>query len=178
MKLKANLSFEDFLEMEQMERLYYSDEFITPAEEAMRWYQMHPYSVKVVEVEGEIVGFMNLFPIAHDVAECIRSGEFNDHDLKAEEILSPEHPEEPLQLLLSCIVVKENRRNIGVISQLMRSYVKEIDGWGKEVRDVLMETVTSDGTKFARRMGMERTREKKDTIVWKISYDRFKKNVT
>ena len=74
--------------------------------------------------------------------------------------------------------MKENRRNIGVISQLMRSYVKEIDGWGKEVRDVLMETVTSDGAKFARRMGMERTREKKDTIVWKISYERFKKNVT
>lgn len=176
MRLKTDLTFEDFWEMEQMERKFYSEEFIAPAEEAMRWFEAHPFSVKVVEDDGEIAGFMNLFPVVPSVAKAILHGEFNDHDLKAENIQSPDHADEPLQIFLSCLVVRSSKRHTGVVSVLMNSYFEEIDSWGNEIGNVMMETVTVEGAQFAQRIGMKHVRVKVDTTVWQIAYDRLKRN--
>ncbi|MFC4410781.1 hypothetical protein ACFOZY_10180 [Chungangia koreensis] len=176
MRLKTDLTFQDFLEMEQMERMFYSEEFIAPAEEAMRWYEAHPFSVKVVEAAGDIAGFMNLFPVVPSVAKAVSHGGFNDHDLKAEDIQSPDQANWPLQLFLSCIVVRSSNRHTGVVSLLMNSYFEEIDSWGKEIRGVWMETVTEDGAQFAQRIGMKQVKCKLATTVWQIDYEKLKRH--
>jgi len=175
MRLRTELSFQDFVEMEQLERKFYREEFIAPAEEAMRWFQAHPFSIKIVENYGEIVGFMNCFPVVPAVAKAIKNGGFNDQELKVEDIQSPKEAKEPLQLFLSCIVVKEENRHTGVVSLLMNSYFEEIDSWGKRIASVLMETVTKEGAQFAQRMGMEQVRAKTDTTVWQIPYLQLKR---
>lgn len=165
---------DDFIEMEQMERDYYCEEFIAPAKEAMSWYKEHPFSVKVVEANGEIAGFMNLFPVVPSVAAAILDGEFNDHDLITEDIQSPFEAKGSLQLFLSCLVVRENQRHKGVVTLLMNSYIKEIDSWKTEISDVLMETVTLEGNQFAAHIGMEKVKVKPETVVWKTTYERLK----
>ena len=68
------LTLQHFRDMEALELQFYAAEFITPAEESWSWYDLHPHSTVAAEVNGELAGFVNLFPVQPAIYEALRAG--------------------------------------------------------------------------------------------------------
>lgn len=85
---------------------FYGEEFITPPQEAYRWYQRYPYTVVAAAHNDNIVGFVNLFPVKKHIDEALRAGEFNDHFLTLDGVEDIHIASDtPLHMFLCCVVV-------------------------------------------------------------------------
>ncbi len=159
--VKQELSLEDFQKMEEMEAAYYSQDYITPAEEAYQWHLHKPYT-GVVLADGEvIVGFLDILPVGHDLFKSIVDGRFNDRDLRVENVLTKEQmlaeDHQPISLFVSCAVIHPNYRGKGVMAQLFMEYRKQLIrmiNWGVVFHQVVGDCVTLEGEMFSQKIGM------------------------
>lgn len=158
LEFPQTLAYCHFEQMFDLECLYYSEEFITPADEAWRWYVQHPHSV-VVALHGDAVaGFVNLFPINLELFDEIRVGRFNDADLVADDIVSLDElaaQDKKYGMFLSCIVVRESFRRYGLVEALLAKAVETYLPYKERIADIAIDTVTHDGINFARRYGFK-----------------------
>lgn len=157
MYIKQALTLDDFKKMERMERRYYDEAYITPAEEAFQWYTYDEQSIKVVCEDDRIVGFCNLFPIQEHVYRLIEQGTFNDSLLTYKDILKITETTLPVNLFLSCILVEEPYRKSGVTGFIIRSYWQYFNEWvekGGVIQSVITDNVTSEGAFFSQKIGL------------------------
>lgn len=155
MNVKRELVLDDFMQMYHLEALYYTEEHITPAEESYRWYQQHPYSVCALEEAGEIVAFINLFPIGEDLFERIQSGEYNDKDLKAEDIVAMGQPVEgTVHMFLCCVVIHGNYRGQGLVKKLLKEASKPYETIAHQIQYMITDNVTGEGRQLSEKLGM------------------------
>lgn len=148
MNIKKELTLQDFIEMEKLEKQFYSEDFITPAQESYACYIQDKWSIVAVEVENKIVGFMNLFPIKSEVFNKIKSGMFNDKDLVAKDISDIDKTP---YLFLSCVVVHQAYRKKGVLNLLFQTYMEYYKD--AHMKQVIMDVVTVDGERVATNLG-------------------------
>lgn len=148
------LRYRHFEQMAQLEHRYYGEEFITPPQEAYRWYLRYPYTVVAAAEGDEVVGFVNLFPVKPAIYEALRAGRFNDHFLTLEGVADPEaDPGSPLHMFLSCIVVAEAYRATGLARALLQAAVQQYAPVYHRCTEVLTDNVTAQGERFSRRYG-------------------------
>ena len=89
LSLAQSLTLSDFHQMYAIERAYYDPRYITPPQEAFRWYQAYPLSTLAVK-EGEMVaGFLNLFPVRPSVFAQLLAGTFNDREMELCQLADP-----------------------------------------------------------------------------------------
>lgn len=157
MKLGHSLSYAHFEQMEQLELLYYGPEYITPAEESYRWYQHYPYTVVAAEAAGKIVGFVNLFPVKEHIAQALKAGVFNDHDLTPEGVVDLAAVQQgPLHMFLSCILVKPEYRRHGLTLTLLRAAAAQYASVYHRCVEVITDNVTAEGERFSQRYGFRK----------------------
>ena len=149
------LTHEHFEQMMDLEKQYYSEEYITPAEEAFRWYQHYPFTIVAAGNEKEIAGFVNLFPVTEEVFESLKAGKFNDHNLTFKDIVDFHvHSPQSINMFLSCIVVKEEYRKQGLPLRLLQAAILPY----KEVLDrcqwIITDNVTKKGEAFSEKYGL------------------------
>lgn len=179
MELKKELFFEDFKQMEALEGKYYDQEYITPAEEAFKWYQYEPESIRVV-CEGEsIIGFCNMFPVREQIYELIEQGLFNDSLLSYQDIYRLNEKTEFIYVFLSCILVEESYRGEGVTQLLVREYWKYFNEWvkkGVKVVAVITDNVTAEGENFSKKIGLQLHRvSNHDSKIYQGTFEAFTK---
>ncbi len=143
------LSYRQFEEMEAMEKRYYDAKFITPAEEAWKWYQEYPQSTIVAKADGKIIGFINLFPIKPDVYLLLKAGRFNDSSLRVEHL--DDGKGELCYMFLSCLVVDREFRGLGVTSMLLNAAIKPYLDF--PCVSVITDNVTEEGVRFSENYG-------------------------
>ena len=159
-----DLTLDDFEAMARLEARYYGEDYITPAAEAFAWYRRFPdTTVAVGDRRGRIAGFVNLFPVRDGVYAALRAGTFNDRDLTVDDMVVPgeggrapaaDPAPRALHMFLSCIVVDEAYRHGGAVSHaLLREAVRRYGLVEGRADAVLVDTVTSEGARFARRWG-------------------------
>lgn len=157
MKLGHSLSYAHFEQMEQLELLYYGPEYITPAKEAYRWYQHYPYTVVAAEEAGQIVGFVNLFPVKEPIAQALKAGEFNDHDLTPEGVVDLAADQQaPLHMFLSCVLVEPEYRRQGLTRTLLRAAAEQYASVYHRCVEVITDNVTEEGERFSQRYGFRK----------------------
>ncbi len=148
------LDFSHFEQMAQLERCFYGEEFITPPEEAYRWYLRYPYTVVAESDCRRVVGFVNLFPVQPHIARALRAGLFNDHFLTLDGVVDIEaEPSSPLHMFLSCIVVDAAYRHRGITRRLLRRAVEQYAAVSHRCSEVLTDNVTAEGVAFSLRYG-------------------------
>lgn len=152
-EIAEKLTKAHFDEMEELEKQYYDEEFITPSMESYAWYIKHPNSIQVVTYLGKVVGFMNMFPISKALFDAIKEGCYNDAYLKAEDIVSLEDYELEGYLFLSCIVVDKLFRRTQVLKMLIESYVNIYKPYLVEA--IITDNITESGAAFSERMGFK-----------------------
>jgi len=175
MELLKKMELSHFRQMEQLERDYYDDAYITSAEQAYAWYERYPYTTTAVEDQGNIVGFLNLFPVVDTVFEKIMAGDFNDKDLMLDAIVDINASEtEPLHMFLSCIVVKEEYRALNTVRMLLKNAVNFYAPVAHRCDVILLDTVTPDGERFARKYGFTLMRQSRHgSWIYSQRYARF-----
>ena len=175
------LTYEHFEQMFDLEKSFYNEEFITPADEAWRWYEQHPHSVTVAMDGEKLAGFVNLFPVRQELYNAIVAGEFNDADLVADDIVSLEDladPAQPCQMFLSCIVIDESHRSQGLTHALLKAAAEQYLPWAERLERVAVDTVTADGSRFAERLGFRFLRHSShDSRIYEQDFGSFIQNI-
>lgn len=183
MQIKTEKDMNDFLEMEQLELRFYSEEHVTPHQEAYLWHLSNPMTGFALEDCGRIVAFTDILPVKDEVFRRILNGTFNDKYLTAEDLVNMDMLQEgdTVDLLLSCIVVREDYRRTDALKRLLnahldyyRSFIKR----GIKIGTVLTSNVTKDGERFSERMGFEYLgRTDHETALYRTSFQRFDEQV-
>lgn len=151
---RSKLTFDHFRQMEQLELQFYGFEHITPAEEAYAWYERYPNTTVAALDDGKVVGFVNLFPVKEGIYRSIRAGKFDDGALTLEGLVDPfGSSEEPLHMLLSCIVVSREHRAQGLARQLLQQAVRQYQDVAHRCKSVVTDNVTAEGERFSERYG-------------------------
>lgn len=143
------LTYRQFEEMEAMEKRYYATEFITPAAEAWKWYQEYPQSTIAAQVDGKIIGFVNLFPVKSELYSLLRAGQFNDSSLRVEHL--DDGRGERCYMFLSCLVVAQEFRGLGVTGKLLNAAVMPYLDF--PCVSVITDNVTEEGDRFSEHYG-------------------------
>lgn len=177
MKIKLDLELKDFEEMSKLEERFYDLAYITPANEAFEWYKKNAMSTVALYEGVQLVGFCNVFPIKKNVFDAIERGEFNDSELTYEHMLAEAEYGEAINLFFSCIAISESYRSKEVIQMLLDTCLDYYDRWiesGVRIRKIIMDTVTPEGAKFAKRCGLEFLRESHhESRIYGTSYKQF-----
>ena len=87
MNIKHEKTPDDFIYMEQLELKYYSEEHVTPHEEAYLWHLANPNNGFVLEDGGRIAAFTDILPVKREIFDRIAAGEFNDKYLTVEDLV-------------------------------------------------------------------------------------------
>lgn len=179
MNIKQEKTLEDFIYMEQLELKYYSEEHVTPHEEAYRWHLSNPKTGFVLEDCGKIAAFTDILPVKREIFDKIVSGEFNDKYLTAEDLVVMEELKagDVVNLLLSCVLVDEEYRETDALKILLDShlaYYRSFEDRGISIGDVVTSNVTEAGERFSERMGFERIgRSGHGTALYRIGFRLF-----
>lgn len=176
MNIKKHKTPEDFISMEQLELKYYSEEHVTPHEEAYRWHLSNPDTGFVLEDNGRIAAFSDILPVKREIFRRIAEGTFNDKYLTAEDLVSMDGLKEgdQVDLLLSCILVDEDYRETDALKTLLTAhldYYRSIENKGVKIDTVLTSNVTKAGELFSERMGFEKIgRSEHHTMLYRTSF--------
>jgi len=149
----STLSYAHFEQMAALELKYYGADFITPAGEAYRWYCKHAYTTTAAAVNGEVVAFVNLFPILPAVFDKLLSGQLNDSELTAESIVDIHEGAGPLHMFLCCILVEPAYRRTGLTRRLLRAAIAPYLPMQQRCRLIATDNITPEGAAFSRRYG-------------------------
>lgn len=161
MRIKTEKSMEDFIEMEKLELKYYSEEHVTPHQEAFKWYLDFPETGVALEDRGKIIGFLDILPIKNSTFEGIRCGRVNDKYLTTDDMVKLDTLKsgESLNLLLSCVVVDETYRKTDALKILLKEHLDYYQTYinrGIIIEYIVTSNVTKQGERFSEKMGFER----------------------
>ncbi len=179
MNIKHEKTLEDFIDMEQLELKYYSEEHVTPHEEAYLWHLSNPNTGFVLEDGGKIAAFTDILPVKREIFDGIVAGKFNDKYLTAEDLVVMEDLKEgaEVNLLLSCVLVDEEYRETDALKVLLDAhlnYYRSFLDRGIVIGDVVTSNVTRAGEGFSERMGFERIgRSHHQTTLYRTSFCQF-----
>lgn len=154
MTILSTLNYSHFTKMESLEKEFYNADYITPAHEAFCWYKEHKDSVIAATDSNEITGFINMFPVSDSVFSKLKSGTFNDRDLKSSDIVDINSSQNyPFHMFLSCIVIKKEYQKSGLSRLLLFEAIKRYAHKESLFDFILADTVTDDGKRFAQKYG-------------------------
>ena len=149
-----------FNQMQVLEQRFYHSEHVTPAKQVYEWYRMYPYTTVAAAEEGQVVGFVNLFPVNDDVIERLQAGTFDDRELQVGDIVDiAASATAPLHMFLSCIVVEKEARSKDLARRLLRAAVLQYEGVSDRCDIIIADNVTKEGENFCRKYGLAPARK-------------------
>lgn len=183
MKIRYDLTLDDFKYMAEMELKYYSDEFITPYEESYQWHLLYPHTGSVLEDERRIVGFTDILPLKQEVLDRVTEGSFNDKYLTSEDFISMEDLKagDTINLFLCCLVIEKEYRKTDALKLLLNEnldYFRDLEKQGIIIDTVITSNVTESGVRFSRRMGFEWVMTSEhNTEIFRINWREFDERI-
>jgi GNAT superfamily N-acetyltransferase/uncharacterized protein (DUF1499 family) len=155
------LTYQDFLDMYEIDQLVLRSDLIAPPEVTYKWYQYNNYSHIAVRnrTTKKIIGYFTLFPVTDDLYEDIKSGNFKDNDLNTKGIRIYDIPDF-YKLYVACVCVHPDYRNTTVFHKLYNSLVKMMYDLATEkeiyITDIITEASTSQGLKLCKILGFKK----------------------
>jgi hypothetical protein len=184
--VKKELTLDDYLEMQCLEADYYSEDHITPAEEAARWRCHNPWTGVVLTCDNEIIGFVDVLPVSEAIFNRIEEGTLNDREMTTEHFLSEqmlfEQNGAPMHLFFSCAVIRQDFRGSDALGYLLKAYLEQLHTLldrGVVFQRVAGDCVTEEGERFSRKIGLTYLCDSDHgTRIYSGSFDRFLERIT
>ncbi len=183
MNIKSEKTLDDFIYMEQLELKYYSEEHVTPHQEAHKWHLSNPNTGFVLEDDGRIAAFSDILPVKPEIFGQIIRGTFNDKYLTSEDMVSMEdlRAGDSVNLLLSCILVDDDYRDTDALKTLLNAhldYYRKYSSNGIRIDSIATSNVTEAGERFSERMGFKRIgKSEHQTVLYQTSFPEFDRQV-
>ena len=80
------LTFEDFVQMEEIDKQYFPKENIAPARESFKWYLADPNSCVVVRERGKVVAYINILSLKKDIYDKVKYNKINESQIVMENL--------------------------------------------------------------------------------------------
>jgi hypothetical protein len=141
------LTYEDFVDMENIDKQYFSDENIQGAGESFEIYLRDPNHIRVVRVGGRVVGYITALALNRDAYENVKSGR------KSETEIAPEDLSGAMSYLYLGVVAidkahRDNRTTLKLYAAF-RNQMREAISNGAEILEVMTEPITPEGKRIA-----------------------------
>ena len=177
LQIIEKLSFEQFIQMEALEKRFYSSEFITPADVSYEYYKRFPLSTVAAKDVSQVIGFINMFPVVDSVFRLLMSGAYNDSALTYEAIQTDES-RGTLHMFLSCLAVGSECRRQGVTGALLRRAVSNYSNVSERCDCLVADNVTEEGRRFSQRLGLRFiTESDHSSCIYALPYNEFVENI-
>ena len=155
------LSFDDFVDMHEIDRLVLRPDLIAPPEVTYGWYQYNNFSHVAVRssVSQKIVGYFTLFPVTDELFEKIKSGNFKDNDLDVSCIRRYDIPDF-YKLYVACVCVHPDYQNTTAFTRLYNALIKMMYDLATEreacITEIITEASTPQGLKLCKILGFKK----------------------
>jgi len=154
-------TFQDFLDMYEIDQLVLRSDLIAPPEVTYKWYQYNNFSHIAVRsrTTRKIIGYFTLFPVTDDLYKEIKSGNFKDNDLNTKNIRTYDIPDF-YKLYVACVCVHPDYRNTTAFHKLYNSLIKMMYDLATKkeiyITDIITEASTPHGLKLCKILGFKK----------------------
>jgi len=135
-----------------------------------KWRQKnHLVFAAIVDINNELIGFFDIWPLTEYAAERILSGKLNEHDLTERDIYSYEYVQHAKNIYIASIIInkEQNVINIKVAKEIviikMYEYIEE-KYCPLENKTVIAYAHTKDGEMLLKKAGFTMRLRKKDSV--------------
>lgn len=131
--------------------------YTTPVKTRLSWYQSNPDIDFVVKQDGEILGYVTIMPLKHDVIEKLMEGKIRGWDIKASDVL-PYVPEKPVECYVGAAIKAGVQHQEKYGMRLLSGTMKELREFAKQgiiIKKLYAVSDTPDGEKLSRDLGFE-----------------------
>jgi hypothetical protein len=155
------LTFQDFLDMYEIDQLVLRPDLIASPDVTYKWYQYNNFSHIAVRsrTTRKIIGYFTLFPVADDLYEEIKSGNFKDNELNTKNIRTYDIPDF-YKLYVACVCIHPDYRNTTAFHKLYNLLVKMMYELATEkeiyITDIITEASTPQGLKLCKILGFKK----------------------
>ena len=141
------MTYEDFLDMYEIDQQVLRPDLIAKPEVAYKWYQYNNFSHIAVRSNktSKIVGYFTLFPVTDDLYEDIKSGDFKDNELDTKDIRRYDFPDF-YKLYVACVCIHPNYHNTTVFHKLYSSLIKMMYDLATEKEVYITDIITEAST--------------------------------
>ena len=147
------LTFEDFVKMEEIDHQYFPNENVSPADEAYKWYLADKNSCVVVKDKSNVVAYVNILSLKKDVYNKIKHNQINESQILVTD-LELDKDKYFNYLYFSSIAIDKNYRDIQTLRKLLnvtREKIIEIINLGCSIKEVMADCSTTQGQKITQR---------------------------
>ncbi|MCL2383087.1 MAG: hypothetical protein FWC79_02785 [Oscillospiraceae bacterium] len=152
-RIDNNLTFEDFKEIEEIEKSYFDIDTVVTSSQVYKWHLVNPDTEIVVKsiVNDEVVGQISVIPLSKEQYKNFINGDLKDTEINEDNIITYiNHCE--YHLLFSCITIKKQyRENKMILYCLLKGLYEKIKYLeSKDIKFINMcaEGQTTDGQNF------------------------------
>ena len=112
------LTFEDFIKMEEIDHQYFPDENVSPAEEAYKWYLADSNSCVVVKNNSNVIAYANILSLKKEIYDKVKHNEMNESQILVSD-LELDKDKYFNYLYFSTIAIDKNHRDIQTLRELI-----------------------------------------------------------
>jgi hypothetical protein len=155
------MTFQDFVDMHEIDKLVLRPDLIALPEVSYKWYQYNNYSHIAVRssATNKIVGYFVLFPVTDELFDEIKSGNFKDNELDIEGIRRYDFPDF-YKLYVACVCVHPDYQNTVAFHKLYNSLIKMMFDLATEreayITEIITEASTPHGLKLCKILGLKK----------------------
>lgn len=172
--LPEELTYKDFVNMFEIDKMVMREDLIADVETAYSWYKHNKYTHIGVRdvVSRKLVGYFSILPITDDIYGKIIHGDFQDKDF------TPDDIEQYIfsnfyRVYIAAVGIDPEYQNTGAFIKLYNALIDLFLSLAKDreiyISEVLAEASTKQGEKFCKMVGMKRVcTTNNDTDVYRL----------
>ncbi|AFA47439.1 toll/interleukin-1 receptor domain-containing protein [Acetobacterium woodii] len=157
----GELSYQDFVDMYEIDKLVLRPDLIAPPDITYVWYQYNTYThIAVRSVKtGGIVGYFALLPVIDELFQKIQSGNFKDNDLSTDGIRQYDL-EDFYKLYVAAVCIHPDHQNTMAFNRLYHALIEMMYELATEraiyITDIITEASTKQGEKLCKILGLKK----------------------
>ena len=157
----GELSFQDFVDMYEIDKLVLRSDLIAPPDITYGWYQYNIYThIAVRSVStGRIAGYFALLPVTDELFQKIQAGDFKDNDLSTDGIRQYDM-EDFYKLYVAAVCIHPEHQNTTAFNRLYHALIEMMYELATErevyITDIITEASTKQGEKLCKILGLKK----------------------
>ena len=159
--LPGEMSYQDFVDMYEIDTLVLRPDLIAVPDITYKWYQYNIYThIAVRSVRtGKIAGYFALLPVTDELFSKIQSGDFKDNDLSTDEIRQYDMADF-YKLYAAAVCIHPKHQNTTAFNRLYHALIEMMYELATEreiyITDIITEASTKQGEKLCKILGLKR----------------------
>lgn len=159
--LPGELSYQDFVDMYEIDKLVLRSDLIALPDITYNWYQYNIYTHIAVRSAstGRIAGYFALLPVTDELFNKIQSGDFKDNDLSTDGIRQYDIADF-YKLYVAAVCIHPKHQNTTAFNRLYHALIEMMYALATEreiyITDIITEASTKQGEKLCKILGLKK----------------------